>query len=336
MCASSIPFIAQLLKLPDDISSSGPKSPGGRKEKVAKTLGGQFRNQLIGLVTNLKLTEPHFIRCVKPNHAKKPTLFDGTLALRQLRYAGLFEAIRIRQSGFAYRCTLDMFARQYTILVDGLLKEHKSGKKSSVEACVQILEKFTSERVLKRDQWHVGTSRVFMKSTMCASMLEQHKAKKVISFAIKIQSKIRMFVTRSRVFAAKYAALADAEKARVAAEKERLANMAHEEKVAAQSVVVQKYARRYITMKAMSSLQDLVLLRRVLAKRDVSQVQEIVRRLEQRSGVGTNEFNNSATAGGVGASIKFSNVAINSLSSMFGKEVKIAKTLVRLIELQNR
>lgn len=149
MCASKIPFIANLLQVSDDNNggggvpgSPGPMSPRGagnnKKEKVAKTLGGQFRNQLIGLVTNLKLTEPHFIRCVKPNHAKKPTQFDGTLALRQLRYAGLFEAIRIRQSGYAYRCTLDAFARQYTILVDGLLKEHKTGKKSSVEACVKV------------------------------------------------------------------------------------------------------------------------------------------------------------------------------------------------------
>jgi hypothetical protein len=179
---------------------------------------------------------------------------------------------------------------------------------------------------------------------MCASMLEQHKAKRVIRFAILIQSKIRMFVTRSKVWAAKYAAKAEAEKARLAAEKERLANLAHAEKVALHSVVVQKYARRYITMKAMASLQDLVLLRRVLAKRDVSQVEEIVRRLEDRTGSGTGGgggtggdigYNGSGGGGGLQGQMRFSNVAINSLSAMFTKEIKIAKTLVRLIDLQN-
>lgn len=63
------------------------------------TLGGKFRGQLIGLVNNLYKTEPHFIRCVKPNQLKAPQMMDGVLTLRQLRYAGLFEAIRIRKSG---------------------------------------------------------------------------------------------------------------------------------------------------------------------------------------------------------------------------------------------
>lgn len=88
-------------------------------------------------------------------------------------------------------------------------------------------------------------------------------------------------------------------------------------------------------MKAMASLQDLVLLRRVLAKRDVSQVQEIVRRLEVRSGASSGDMVSAGTSGRQ-PPIQFANAAINSLSSMFTKEIKIAKTLVRLIELQNR
>eukprot|EP00601_Ochromonadales_sp_CCMP2298_P023667 CAMPEP_0173273484 /NCGR_PEP_ID=MMETSP1143-20121109/1925_1 /TAXON_ID=483371 /ORGANISM="non described non described, Strain CCMP2298" /LENGTH=675 /DNA_ID=CAMNT_0014210219 /DNA_START=96 /DNA_END=2120 /DNA_ORIENTATION=- len=77
--------------------------PNQRKQSSKSTLGGQFRAQLINLLTTLNSTEPHFIRCVKPNHLKVGGVFDGELSLRQLRYAGLFEAIRIRKSGFAYR-----------------------------------------------------------------------------------------------------------------------------------------------------------------------------------------------------------------------------------------
>lgn len=43
---------------------------GGRSKKqqgqpVRATLGSQFRSQLVGLLRNLRLTEPHFIRCIK-------------------------------------------------------------------------------------------------------------------------------------------------------------------------------------------------------------------------------------------------------------------------------
>ena len=58
---------------------------------------------MAGLVKDLKTQEAHFIRCVKPNMAKKPSIFESPLSLRQLRYAGLFEAISIRKSGYAYR-----------------------------------------------------------------------------------------------------------------------------------------------------------------------------------------------------------------------------------------
>jgi len=45
----------------------------------------------------LNKTYPHYIRCVKPNSAKKPDLFEGPLTLQQLRYAGVFEAVMVRQ-----------------------------------------------------------------------------------------------------------------------------------------------------------------------------------------------------------------------------------------------
>ena len=96
------------------------KSTAAAGTKAAKvTLGSQFRNQLIGLIDKIHSTEPHFIRCIKPNADKVPSKLDGFLALRQLRYAGLFEAIRIRKSGFAYRSVHSVFANTFQELVDG-------------------------------------------------------------------------------------------------------------------------------------------------------------------------------------------------------------------------
>jgi myosin heavy subunit len=147
---SSLPLVSTLFK--EDQSEGGsappptttpPKSGAGAGAGSAgggKTLGTQFKNQLIGLVTNLRLTEPLFIRCVKPNHEKVPSLFTGELALRQLRYAGLFEAIRIRKSGYAYRVTHEVFANMYSVLVEGLLPQRREGRVSAKDACTRIFQ----------------------------------------------------------------------------------------------------------------------------------------------------------------------------------------------------
>jgi hypothetical protein len=71
-------------------------------------------------------------------------IFDGQLALRQLRYAGLFEAIRIRKSGYAYRATFRVFANSYQILVDGMTKKRESNSLGDQDCCRAILAQVTA------------------------------------------------------------------------------------------------------------------------------------------------------------------------------------------------
>jgi myosin heavy subunit len=73
-------------------------------------------------------------------------IFDGQLALRQLRYAGLFEAIRIRKSGYAYRATFRVFANSYQILVDGMTKKRESNSLGDQDCCRAILSQVTAGR----------------------------------------------------------------------------------------------------------------------------------------------------------------------------------------------
>ena len=61
----------------------------------------------------LNRTEPHYIRCIKPNDFKKADLFDSNLCLLQLRYAGVFDAVTIRQQGFPFRWTHEVFFNRY-------------------------------------------------------------------------------------------------------------------------------------------------------------------------------------------------------------------------------
>ncbi|KAK3261511.1 hypothetical protein CYMTET_29594 [Cymbomonas tetramitiformis] len=83
-----------------------------RAKKV--TLGSKFRQQLTNLITALKETELHFIRCIKPNPSKKAGEFDGAMVLEQLQYSGVFEAVAIRRSGYPFRYKHGDFVRQYS------------------------------------------------------------------------------------------------------------------------------------------------------------------------------------------------------------------------------
>lgn len=58
-------------------------------------------------------------RCIKPNALKTPNLMDSSLVLRQLRYSGMMEVIRIRKDGYALRMDHLEFIREYGILSSG-------------------------------------------------------------------------------------------------------------------------------------------------------------------------------------------------------------------------
>ena len=89
-----------------------------------------------------------------------------------------------------------------------------------------------------------------------------------------------------------------------------------------------------------------------IARRDLVQVQAIVQKLESRNQLNQHKDLVSAATGnkvppagvlspkgpGGGMNHAFppsSNAAINSLTNMFAHEIKIARTLMRLIEIQN-
>ncbi len=105
------------------INASGPAAAdagaGGGKKKQSNrmTLCAKFKLDLDNLMTILRSTIPHFIRCVKPNMEQVANKFDPVLALNQLKYSGLFEAIRIRKSGYEVRINHDLFVKRYKHII---------------------------------------------------------------------------------------------------------------------------------------------------------------------------------------------------------------------------
>lgn len=158
---------------PKEESSSSSKkgrkkrSRGSRKsKKKLKTLGGKFVSQMQQLYGALSKCSPQYIRCVKPNSEKKPHLFDTAMSLRQMKYAGLFEAIRIRKSGFPFRGEYDSFAKRYRVCFVGtdlqnIKKMMADGKNK--EACELIVDHF--EGRLDKGEFAFGNTMIFMRNS---------------------------------------------------------------------------------------------------------------------------------------------------------------------------
>eukprot|EP00941_MAST-03F_sp_MAST-3F-sp1_P004262 g4262.t1 len=78
------------------------------KGKKFKTLASKYTNQLHMLATTLEKTNPHYVRCVKPNDIHyRPVdgygAFNDWKTYRQLLYAGVMEVCKIKKEGYPFR-----------------------------------------------------------------------------------------------------------------------------------------------------------------------------------------------------------------------------------------
>uniref|UniRef100_A0A673Z6C1 Myosin VIIAa n=1 Tax=Salmo trutta TaxID=8032 RepID=A0A673Z6C1_SALTR len=125
--------------------------------KRSPTLSSQFKRSLELLMRTLSVCQPFFVRCIKPNEYKKPMLFDRELCVRQLRYSGMMETIRIRRAGYPIRYTFVEFVDRYRVLMPGVKPAYK--QEDLRGTCQRI-----AEAVLGRDDdWQMGKTKIFLK-----------------------------------------------------------------------------------------------------------------------------------------------------------------------------
>ncbi|XP_032355467.1 unconventional myosin-X isoform X2 [Etheostoma spectabile] len=127
------------------------------------TVSSQFRDSLHALMATLSVSNPFFIRCIKPNMEKNPSVFDPEVVLNQLRYSGMLETVKIRRAGFPVRRTFKDFISRYKII-----QKDKSSLSSSVAAGDD--KKRSTDLLTKYDktkkEWQLGKTKVFMKESL--------------------------------------------------------------------------------------------------------------------------------------------------------------------------
>ncbi|XP_052455434.1 unconventional myosin-VIIa isoform X2 [Carassius gibelio] len=157
-------------------------------KKRVPTLSGQFRQSLDSLMKTLTACQPFFIRCIKPNDFKKPMLFDRELCIRQLRYSGMMETIRIRKAGYPIRHTFDEFQERYRVLLKSSVCDPKT--ESAKKCCESICE-----NVLIEEDWKIGKTKVFLKD-FHDTFLELARDKALNEKALLIQRVLRGYKHR--------------------------------------------------------------------------------------------------------------------------------------------
>ena len=76
--------------------------PSAGSKASANYVCTKFQKQLEDLVGRLTAAETHYVRCIASNKLKQH-LFDAKHVMKQLRYAGVMDVVKVRQSGFALR-----------------------------------------------------------------------------------------------------------------------------------------------------------------------------------------------------------------------------------------
>jgi myosin V len=108
----------------------------------SKTVGQQFKEQLTGLIASVEKTDPHYIRCLKPNDAAKAKMLTRKRLTEQLRYGGVLEAVRVARAGYPVRLTHQAFFQRYRMLLPEIPEEKLPWSMEDQEAqklCVKLL-----------------------------------------------------------------------------------------------------------------------------------------------------------------------------------------------------
>ncbi|CDI81904.1 Myosin, heavy polypeptide 1, skeletal muscle,adult, related, related [Eimeria acervulina] len=128
------------------------------KGKMAKgqLIGSQFLKQLEALMDLINSTEPHFVRCVKPNDTKKPLDWVQSKVLIQLHALSVLEALQLRQVGFSYRRPFKDFLYQFKFIDLGITENPSLSPRA---ACEALLEKAKVDS----KSCQVGKTMVFLK-----------------------------------------------------------------------------------------------------------------------------------------------------------------------------
>ncbi|CAE7743856.1 XI-2 [Symbiodinium sp. CCMP2456] len=166
---SSNQFVANLFrkdpKFAEAFAKEEDQPKGGKKKKY--TVSSEFKEQLSSLMDVVDLTEPHFIRCIKPNPQNLPDLFDRKGVTEQLRYGGVLQVVQVSRAGYPVRINHQECWDDYKVVgLPKVISELRHLQDPKIRA-QKLLEHLDAELNIPKPKhgqsWAVGKTLVFFK-----------------------------------------------------------------------------------------------------------------------------------------------------------------------------
>uniref|UniRef100_A0A8C2VF53 Myosin-6 n=1 Tax=Chinchilla lanigera TaxID=34839 RepID=A0A8C2VF53_CHILA len=167
-----------------DTGDSGKGKGGKKKGSSFQTVSALHRENLNKLMTNLRTTHPHFVRCIIPNERKAPGVMENPLVMHQLRCNGVLEGIRICRKGFPNRILYGDFRQRYRILNPAAIPEGQfiDSRKGA--------EKLLGSLDIDHNQYKFGHTKVFFKAGLLG-LLEEMRDERLSRIITRIQAQSR-------------------------------------------------------------------------------------------------------------------------------------------------
>ncbi|XP_011506373.1 PREDICTED: myosin heavy chain, muscle isoform X2 [Ceratosolen solmsi marchali] len=175
---------------PGQSGDAGGKGGGGRGKKGGgfSTVSSSYKEQLNNLMTTLRATQPHFVRCIIPNELKQPGVIDSHLVMHQLTCNGVLEGIRICRKGFPNRMIYPDFKLRYKIIAPAACEKAGGDPKKCAAA---ILE----GAGLDPDQYRLGHTKVFFRAGVLGQM-EEFRDERLSKIVTWMQAYVRGYLAR--------------------------------------------------------------------------------------------------------------------------------------------
>ncbi|XP_042247521.1 myosin-16-like [Thunnus maccoyii] len=176
---SSMHLLAQLFK--EEEGAAGSKKQ--KKGSSFQTVSNFYREQLNKLMSTLRSTAPHFVRCIVPNEFKKSGVTDNHLILHQLACNGVLEGIRICRKGFPNRLQYPEFKQRYYILNPNVIPKGFVDNKKASELILNSVG-------LDNMEYRIGHSKVFFRAGALAK-LEDMRDERLAKIITMLQARLR-------------------------------------------------------------------------------------------------------------------------------------------------
>ncbi|ESQ53833.1 hypothetical protein EUTSA_v10024207mg [Eutrema salsugineum] len=237
LSSSKCPFVAGLFP-------SAPEESARSSYKFS-SVSSRFKQQLQALMQTLSKTEPHYVRCVKPNSLNRPQKFENLSVLHQLRCGGVLEAVRISLAGYPTRRHYSDFVDRFGLLASEFMDESND-------------EQSLTEKILRKlglGNYQLGRTKVFLRAGQIG-ILDSRRAEVLDASARLIQRRLRTFVTHQNFIAARASAISIQAYCRGCLSRNAYAAR----RKAAAAVLVQKHARRWLSRCAFVKLVSATLV----------------------------------------------------------------------------